>query len=143
LLPHLCCTNKEYSFSKLLIFNIMKKVAFTLGLAFFALGLFAQSTGSTAKSLPTSTSSTVKKEPMKAAPAQHAQAQPTASAGTAKAAPATGTTHANHQTATTAKTTTATGTKETPKKKHGARHHKKPATPATGTPKNAAAPKQK
>jgi hypothetical protein len=129
----------------------MKKVAFTLGLAFFAIGLFAQSGttgGSAAKTTPTTTNTTVsRKEPLKANSLQNAQVKnqttasaPTHSAGTAKAMPATKPASNNSSVKPAAKQTASAPTKAAPKKKH---HHKKAKTTATGTEKSATpAPKK-
>jgi hypothetical protein len=126
--------NAQIKLQKHIHFNTMKKVAFTLALAFCAFGLFAQNTTGTNQAKATSAPvSVVKKEPMKGAPA----AKPAAAASTAKPANAMPAHAAAEKPATAkAKPSTAPTSSTAPVKKH--RSHKAKSTDAT---KAKAAPK--
>lgn len=123
---------------------IMKKAAFTLGLAFFAIGLFAQSSTATSAKVSPTTSISAKKEPAKAAPMQHTQPAPAAKPAMASTAAKPNSTPAarpNKSAATSTPAANKTASDPT-KKKHHARRHKTATTPATGTPKSAPAAKK-
>ena len=110
----------------------MKKVAFTLGLAFFAVGLFAQSSTGTNQAKATSAPvSVTKKEPMKAAPA----AKPASAPKSASSMPAQK--PADKPVAAKAKTAGNAEASATPVKKH--RTHK--AKRSSTAPKTATTPK--
>ena len=128
-------------FLKLIIFNNMKKVAFTLGLALFAIGLFAQNSPATGTNNAKATSApvtTVKKESMK--PAQSAPAKPAAEASTGKSVyPATTPKPAAKPVGSSAKAKPATGSTTPPVKKH--RRHKAKSTAPAGSTAPATTPK--
>lgn len=124
-------SNAHKNFSQIFISIIMKKVAFTIGLAFFALGLFAQTSSATnayaAKPAATNVSAQ-KKEPMKTTPLTQPKAGMNAQAGKPADKPATATVKPKSA------NSPATGAKK---------HHRRTKAKATGTnaasaPKNAA-----
>lgn len=112
----------------------MKKVVFTLALAFFAMGLFAQTAPKPAAKPAAAPTTTAQKDPAKTMPVHTTSAKPQAGTSKPAAKPAE-----TKPAAPASNTKQAAGT--TPKKKHY-RHHKKAAAPATGSEKSAPAPKK-